>query len=121
MYIILQALMDPLVSCDLAEIVSKWFCHHFGAAQTVSRAPLLALDVIDERLEGHVEHGWTQSVTRKNPVDEREDVRLPLLGHHGPLQLGVQVHDVLDLSRWYMIESHAVLYEQMWNAPICIF
>ena len=36
---------------------------------------------------------------REDPIGEGEGVRLPHLGHHRPFQLGVQVHDVRDLTR----------------------
>ena len=101
--------MHLLVGCDQLKIVREGLRDHLPAGEVVPRALLLPPDVVDQGLEGGVEHDGAQGVAGKDAVLEEERVGPPLLGDHHPLQLGVQAPDVLYLLLWDVIEFQDVL------------
>ena len=79
--------MFAFVSCYDFEIIRKGLGDHFCLAKVVPSILPLARDIIDERLECHVEDDGGIVVPSEDSVAEGEGFRLPLLGQDEPFQL----------------------------------
>ena len=110
--------MLDFVVCNYLKVIRKWLGDDFAVTKVITQLFLGLQDIVYQGLEHHIEDYRAVVVASKDTVAEPELVGLPPLGYDPALELGVEVHDVLDLPPGDVVVLEAVLDEPVGHGPV---